>query len=156
MAKKKNALQRWLGKLPLLTKVIVAITLVIGLAGGAIVCTVLFDKDTFELKGSKQVSLTVSAENYVYREEGVTAVCFAQDVSDTLKVVLSEGIVDNGDGTYTIPTDKAGVYTMTYTVECFKFGESREDGAVKRIRVFTVDEVENDGKDAGLGGEVSD
>ena len=156
MAKKKNALQRWLGKLPLLTKVIIALALVVGLAGGAIVCTVLFDKDTFELKGSKQVSLTVSAENYVYREEGVTAVCFAQDVSDTLKVELSEGIVDNGDGTYTIPTDKAGVYTLTYTVECFKFGESREDGAVKLIRVFTVDEVENDGKDAGLGGEVSD
>lgn len=159
MAAKKSAfekgLKKWFKKLPLLTKVVAALALVIGIAGGAVICTVLFDRDTFELKGAKQISLEVSEENYVYREEGVTAICFAQDVSGTLKKELSEGIIDNGDGTYTIPTNKAGIYTITYTVDCYKFGEDREDGTpIKRIRVFTVDEVEDDGKNEGLDEEV--
>ncbi|MBE6703209.1 MAG: DUF5011 domain-containing protein [Ruminococcaceae bacterium] len=148
-------MKKWLKKLPAVTKAVALIALVLGIVGGAVFCTLAFQKDDFELKGTKQFSLTVCEESYTYTEEGVVAICFGRDVSDTLKIEFSEGIVDNGNGTYTIPTDKAGIYTITYTVDCYKFGENREDGTpIKRIRVFTVDEVEEDGRAAGLDEEV--
>ena len=152
----EKSLKKWLKRLPTVTKVLTALALILGIAGGALFCTMAFRKDHFELKGQKQFSLEVATEHYVYTEEGVEAISMGRDVSDTLKIELSDGIVDNGDGTYTIPTDKAGVYTITYTVSGKKFGEERRDGTpIKRIRVFTVDEVEDDGKDAGLDEEVS-
>ena len=40
----------------------------------------------------------------------------------------------------------AGTYTITYTVECFKFGQDAPNGPIKRVRVFTVNEVEEDGR----------
>ena len=147
----ERRIKKWLRSLPMLTKVLAVTALILGIACGAIFCTLAFRNDDFYLNGTKQISLTVSDESYLYTEEGVTAICFGRDVSGTLKIECSEGIIDHGNGTYTIPTDKAGIYTITYTFDCYKLGEDREDGQpIKRIRVFTVDEVEEDGKNNGL------
>ena len=132
------------------TKVIAVLCLVVGIALGAVICLSMFKNDDFVLKGQKQFSLNVGDEAMVYTEEGVEAICFGKDVSGTLKVVASAGIVCNADGTYTIPTDKEGVYTLTYTVDCYKFGEAREGGPIKRIRTFTVDAAVQDSIGEGL------
>ena len=128
------------------TKAIAVIALLAGILGGAIFCHVSFQNDRFLLKGETQISLTANGESFTYTEEGVEAVCFGRDASDKLSVSASEGVVKNADGSYTIPTDKEGVYTLTYTVDCYKFGEKSPNGVIKRIRVFTVDALEDDGK----------
>lgn len=138
--------KRKLKGLHLVTKAIAVIALLVGILGGALFCHFSFQNDRFLLKGETQISLTASGEGFTYAEQGVEAVCFGRDVSDKLSVSASEGVIKNVDGTYTIPTDKEGVYTLTYTVDCYKFGEKSPNGVIKRIRVFTVDALENDGK----------
>ncbi len=136
------------------TKVIAVLCLVVGIVAGALVCIAMSKNDHFVLKGETQFSFSVGEEAYVYTEEGVDAVCFGRDVSGKASVEASEGIVKNADGTFTIPTDKEGVYTLTYTVDCIKFGENAPNGVIKRIRVFYVDAVEDDGR-GDLGEEVA-
>lgn len=127
------------------TKVIAALCLVAGIVLGAVVCLAMFKNDRFVLKGQSQFSMSVG-DSYAYADEGVEAVCFGRDVTDKMTVTLSEGITKDGSGKYVIPTDKAGVYTITYTVDCYKFGVDGPNGEIKRIRVFTVNEVEEDGR----------
>ena len=128
------------------TKAVAVICLILGIAIGAGSCLLIFQNDHFVLKGETQVSLKVGDAPYTYREEGVDAVCFGMDVSGKAYTVPSEGITVNEDGSFTIPTDKEGVYTLTYTVDAFKFGEKAPNGQIKRIRVFTVDVAETDGR----------
>ena len=142
----KRSTKKAVKKLHPATIAISVLCLMLGLAIGAMLCHIMSQQDHFTLKGESTLSLNVSDKAYTYTEEGVDAVCFGRDVSDKLTVVADEGVVDNGDGTYTIPTDKAGVYTLTYTVDCFKFGEKAPNGGIKRVRVFYVDVTENDGR----------
>ena len=51
----------------------------------------------------------------------------------------------DANGNYIIPTDKEGVYTITYTVNAYKF-QKGENGVIKRIRTFTVNAAEEDGR----------
>ena len=83
-------------------------------------------------------------ESYTYREEGVEAFSFGRDVSGKVKVETS--LEKNEQGDYIIPTDKEGVYTIVYTVDCFKFGEKATNGQIRRIRTFTVNSNEEDGR----------
>ena len=157
MAEKKRNLERYSEKgqkklkkkiknLHPATKAVAVICLILGIAIGAGVCLLTFQNDRFVLKGETQFSLKVGDEPYTYREEGVEAVCFGMDVSGKSYAVPSQGITVNEDGSFTIPTDKEGVYTITYTVDAFKFGEKAPNGQIKRIRVFTVDVAETDGR----------
>ena len=52
----------------------------------------------------------------------------------------------DAEGRYIVPLDREGVYTITYTVDALKFGESAPNGVVKRVRVFTVSAAEEDGR----------
>ena len=83
------------------------------------------------------------------------AYCFGRDVSDKLSVEVSEGITKDANGNYVIPAEE-GVYTITYTVDCIKFGENAPNGIIKRIRVFSVDAVEDDGRGGTVSEEVAD
>ena len=112
--------------------------------GGALFSLYSFREDRFLLKGESNFSLDVG-EVYTYAEQGVEAICFGRDVSH--KLTVETDLEKDANGNYIIPTDKAGVYTITYTVDCLKFGEKAPNGVVKRIRVFTVNEVEEDGRD---------
>ena len=126
------------------TKVIAVLCLVAGLALGAAVCLALSQKDHFTLKGETQFSIDAGTA-YIYQEQGVEAVCFGRDVSNKLNVEVSEGITADANGNYVIPAEE-GVYTITYTVDCLKFGESAPNGVIKRIRTFTVNAAEEDGR----------
>lgn len=150
--KGKKKLRKWVKALHPATKAAAVICLILGVAIGAVFCLTSFKNDHFLLKGQTQISLQVG-DSYVYAEEGVDAVCFGRDVSHKLKV--DTALEKDANGNYIIPTDQEGVYTITYTVDCFKFGENAPNGVIKRIRVFTVDAVEEDGKADDLSEEVS-
>lgn len=126
------------------TKIIAVLALVAGIVIGAVACLMLFKNDRFVLQGSTQISLDAGTA-YVYEEEGVEAYCFGMNVCDDVTVTLGKGVEKLADGRYQIPAE-AGVYTITYTVDCYKFGPDGPNGEIKRIRVFTVNEVEEDGK----------
>lgn len=126
------------------TKVIAVLSLVVGLVIGAAVCIAMSKKDHFTLKGDTRFSIDAGTA-YTYTEQGVEAICFGRDVSNKLNVEVSEGITTDANGNYVIPAEE-GVYTITYTVDCLKFGENAPNGVIKRIRVFTVAASEDDGR----------
>ena len=140
---KKSQAEKALRRLHPATKAVIVLCLVIGIVGGALFSLKSFQNDRFLLKGESSFSLDVG-EEYAYAEEGVEAICFGRDVSGKLHVETA--LEKNAAGEYVIPTDKPGVYTITYTVDCLKFGEKAPNGVIKRIRVFTVNEVEEDGR----------
>ena len=78
-----------------------------------------------------------------FEEEGVEAIQFGRDVSG--KVAVETELQKDANGNYVIPTDKEGVYTITYTVDAYKF-QKGENGVIKRIRTFTVNAAEEDGR----------
>ena len=145
MASRKidKQMKKKLKKMHPVTKAVAVLFLVIGIAGGALFSLHTFKNDRFLLKGESNFSVDVG-QPYTYTEEGVEAVCFGRDVSD--KLTVETKLEKDAEGNYIIPTDKAGVYTITYTVDCLKFGEKAPNGVIKRIRVFTVNEVEEDGR----------
>ena len=144
--KAKRRVRRWVKNLHPVIKVLCVVCLLVGIACGAAYCLITFPNDRFVLKGSTQFSIDVGAEGstYLYEEEGLEAVCFGRDVSG--KLYIETELQQNADGKYIIPTDKEGVYTITYTVDAFKFGEKGPNGVIKRIRVFTVSAGEEDGR----------
>lgn len=124
------------------TKVLAALCLVIGLAAGFAVCTVMSKNDHFTLKGDTAFSIDVGTA-YTYTEQGVEAICFGRDVSGKLQVETT--LQKDANGNYIIPTDEEGVYTITYTVDAYKF-QKGENGVIRRIRTFTVNAAEEDGR----------
>ncbi len=124
------------------TKVLAVLFLVIGIGVGGAVCFLLSKNDRFELKGDTSFSISVG-DSYTYEEQGVEAVCFGRDVSGKLQVETE--LTQDENGNYIIPTDKEGVYTITYTVDAWKF-QKGENGVIKRIRTFTVNAAEEDGR----------
>ena len=142
----KRYAKRTFKKLHSATKVAMALALLVGIAAGALVCLFVSKNDRFVLKGESSFSLDVTegAAPYLYTEEGVEAYCFGRDVSGKLKV--ESDLERDAEGRYMIPTDREGVYTITYTVDALKFGESAPNGVVKRVRVFTVSAAEEDGR----------
>ena len=141
MANRKN-LSKAARKLHTVTKIVIVLSLAVGIGIGFGVCSLLSAGDDFRLEGDTAITLDVGAagSTYFYAEEGVTAICFGRDVSDTLQVETE--LERDAEGHYVIPTDRAGVYTITYTVDCLKFGDKMPGGAIKRIRVFTVTAAE--------------
>lgn len=123
------------------TKAAMIGALLVGIVLGAALVLLVSVNDRFVLKGEKSYSVDLG-EPYYYEEEGVEAVCFGLDVADKLTVETS--LEKDSEGRYIIPTDKEGVYTITYTVDCFKFGEHAPNGEIKCIRTFTVSAAEEE------------
>ena len=126
------------------TKVLAVLFLIIGLAAGVLVCTMMGENDHFTLKGDTALSLDAGS-TYLYTEEGVDAVSFGFDCSTKFTVEMSEGITKDANGNYVIPAQE-GVYTLTYTLDDFKFSGKLGGETIKRIRVFTVNTSEEDGR----------
>lgn len=124
------------------TKVFAVLFLLIGIAAGFAVCTLMSKNDHFVLLGDQNFSVDVG-ESYTYTEQGVEAICFGRDVST--KLTVETDLEQDANGNYIIPTDKEGVYTITYTVDAYKF-QKGENGVIKRIRTFTVNAAEEDGR----------
>lgn len=125
------------------TKIIAVLALLLGIGAGVLAAFSVSKNDRFLLKGESAHSIEVG-ESYTYREEGVEAFSFGRDVSGKVKVETS--LEKNEQGDYIIPTDKEGVYTIVYTVDCFKFGGKTHKEPIRRIRTFTVNSNEEDGR----------
>jgi len=139
----KKSLKKFWRKLHNTTKVLAVLFLLVGLAAGAFISISMSADDRFILKGATAHSLEVGTA-FTYAEEGFEAVCFGRDVSGDVQIETT--LEKDAAGNYVIPTDAAGVYTITYTVDAFKFGKNAPNGEVKRIRVFTVEAAEEDGR----------
>ena len=131
-------------KLPALTKFLVVLFLIVGIALGALCCIVFSKNDRFVLKGETQISIEAGAA-FVYKEQGVEAVCFGRNCADQVKVSAGEGITKDENGNYVIPAEE-GVYTLTYTLDNLKFGGKLGGEKILRIRTFVVDAKEEDGR----------
>ena len=139
----KSQAKRAIRNLHPATKIAAVLFLLLGIAAGAFYTVRVSVNDRFELCGASAYSVDVGA-SFTYAEEGVEAVAFGRDVSGKLTVETT--LEQDANGNYIIPTEKEGVYTITYTVDSFKFGEKSPNGVIKRIRVFTVEADEEDGK----------
>ena len=139
--------KKTVGRLHPATLTVAILFLVLGILAGAVGCYFLSRGDRFELKGTKTFSLDVggAGETYLYTEEGAEAVCFGIDVSDKLSADTT--LKKNAAGQYIIPLDKEGTYTITYTVDAFKFGKNAPNGEIRRVRSFVVTaQGEEDGR----------
>lgn len=141
--KTQKGAKRAVKKLHPATKVIAVLCLLVGIAAGVFYTLHVSADDRFLLRGNTTYSVDLG-DSFAYTEEGVEAVSFGRDVSGKLRVETS--LQKDAAGNYIIPTDKEGVYTITYTVDCFKFGEHAPNGVIKRIRTFTVCGSEEDGR----------
>lgn len=140
----KKSAKKALRKTHPATILVAVLCLVAGIAAGSITAVHVSKNDRFLLVGESAYSVDMGT-SFTYREEGVEAVSFGRDVSG--KVHVETTLEKDAAGNYIIPTDKEGVYTITYTVDAFKFGENAPNGVVKRIRTFTVSGSEEDGRD---------
>lgn len=142
----KRYAKRSFKKLHAATKFAMALAILAGIVVGAFVCLHVSKNDRFVLKGESSFffDVTEGGAPYLYTEQGVEAYCFGRDVSG--KLTVETDLERDAEGRYVIPTDREGVYTITYTVDALKFGENAPNGVVKRVRVFTVSAVEEDGR----------
>lgn len=143
----KRYAKKGIKKLHAATKLAMVVALLLGLCAGAFVCLQISKNDRFLLKGQTSFSIDLAeagAAPYLYAEQGVEAYCFGRDVSG--KLTVETDLERDTEGRYMIPTDKEGVYTITYTVDALKFGEKAPNGVIKRMRVFTVTAGEEDGR----------
>ena len=126
------------------TKALTVLCLLVGIALGAVVCTAMSKKDHFTLKGQTQLSLEAGTP-FVYVEEGFEAKGFGMDCSAKVKVQASRGITMDENGNFIIPAEE-GIYTLTYTVDHIKYSGKLGGEQLQRIRVFTVNASEEDGR----------
>ena len=142
--KAKRSAKKKIKKLHPATKILAVLFLVIGLGAGFFACGLLSANDRFELKGGKQISLEAGS-TYTYAEEGYEAVAFGLDCAGKVQIEASKGITVDANGNYVIPAEE-GIYTLTYTVNSLKFNGKLGGEKIQRIRVFTVDAAEEDGR----------
>ena len=140
----KRTAKKKIKKLHPLTKALAVLFLIVGLGAGFFACGFLSRNDHFELIGSKQISLE-AGNTYTYVEEGYEAIAFGLDCAGKVQVEAGKGITVDANGNYVIPAEE-GVYTLTYTVDSLKFGGKLGGEKIQRIRVFTVDAAEEDGR----------
>ena len=140
----KRTAKKKVKKLHPLTKFLAVLFLIVGVGLGALACTFFSKNDRFVLKGDTQFSIEAGTA-FVYEEQGVEAVAFGLSCESKVKVEASRGITKDASGNYVIPAEE-GVYTLTYTVENLKFGGKLGGEKIQRIRTFTVDAAEEDGR----------
>lgn len=138
----RRTAKKLMRKIPLAVKAVMVLLLLIGIAGGYFAVKWVSKNDRFVLKGQTTYSVEAGA-GFTYHDEGVDAVCFGRDVSGKMQVETA--LQKNAAGDYVIP-DEEGVYTITYTVDCLKFGDKNPNGQIKRIRTFSVSTSEEDGR----------
>ena len=97
----------------------------IGYFGGEYLCV----NDRFTLNGETHIVIEQGTE-YTYFEEGATVISLGRDISS--EVMVETDLTATENGTYPIDTSVEKVYTITYTVDDFRYG------SVKKIRFITV------------------
>ena len=134
MANKKieKKLNKYIKKLPTLTKVIAVLVFLVSLIGTFGVSFIIQKNDKFELKGEKVITMYVGGS---YTEpslnDAVECISFGRNVINTVSINKSETTYNKD----TSPLE-AGVYYIVYNTSDFKYSE------ITRIRKIIVNEVE--------------
>lgn len=134
MANKKieKKLNKYIKKLPTLTKVIAVLVFLVSLIGTFGVSFVIQKEDKFELKGEKVITMYVGGS---YTEpslnDAIECISFGRNVINTVSINESETTYNKD----TSPLE-AGVYYIVYNTSDFKYSE------ITRIRKIVVNEVE--------------
>lgn len=132
-------------KIPKTVKIIALVLFVIGNAVGGFFGAMICKNDTFELLPYEGKFL-VGCESTI-TVPGVKIISYGKDVSSSVNAELSEGLVQNEDGTITIEdTSVEGVYYIIYTTSNFKFSK------IKKIRYIYVNNLEDTGESVSEGG----
>ena len=105
--------------------IFLALGFAIGYFGGEYLCA----NDHFTLNGETHIVIEQGTE-YTYFEEGATVISLGRDISS--EVMVETDLTATENGTYPIDTSVEKVYTITYTVDDFRYG------SVKKIRFITV------------------
>ena len=128
----KKKLNKYIKKLPTLTKVIAVLVFLVSLIGTFGVSFVIQKNDKFELKGEKVITMYVGGS---YTEpslnDAIECISFGRNVIDTVSINESETTYNKD----TSPLE-AGVYYIVYNTSDFKYSE------ITRIRKIVVNEVE--------------
>ena len=134
MANKKieKKLNKYIKKLPTLTKVIAVLVFLVSLIGTFGVSFIIQKDDKFELKGEKVITMYVGGS---YTEpslnDAIECISFGRNVINTVSINESETTYNKD----TSPLE-AGVYYIVYNTSDFKYSE------ITRIRKIVVNEVE--------------
>ena len=96
-----------------------------GYFGGEYLCV----NDCFALNGETHITVKQGTA-YTYYEEGATVISLGRDLSS--EVIIETDLTPTENGTYPIDTSVEQTYTITYTVDDFRYG------SVKKIRFITV------------------
>ena len=138
MAEKKSGWDAWnkkkarkaLRKLHAGYLIVIAVSLIIGVAAGGFYAHTLTANDEFTLCGQKTNTVTVG-EELSYTDEGIKCISMGKDLSDKVEIKTNMTVSPDGK-TYSGDTNLVGEYYITYTVT-----EGRYAG-LSRVRVFTV------------------
>ena len=93
--------------------VIVAVALVIGLAGGYFLASAICAGDAFALNGQKETAVKIGDE-IKYTDEGIKYISYGKDLSAAY--TLKTNLTKNSDGSYTGDTSEETEYYIIYTV----------------------------------------
>ena len=138
MVKRKSAAEKALKKIHPAYVVIIALSLVIGLAVGYFAANFIYSKDTLELVGDK-ISYVSTGESVSYPDEGVKYISKGKDLSDKVEIETNMALVD---GKYTgTPSEDNELYII------YKITEGRAKGQTL-YRVFRVNAVLQKGGEA--------
>ena len=128
----KKKLNKYIKKLPTLTKVIAVLVFLVSLIGTFGVSFVIQKNDKFELKGEKVITMYVGGS---YTEpslnDAIECISFGRNVINTVSINESETTYNKD----TSPLE-AGVYYIVYNTSDFKYSE------ITRIRKIIVNEIE--------------
>ncbi len=134
--RKKTSAQRELKRLHPAYIVIIALALVIGLAGGYLVGNFMYGKDTLKLKGEK-ITYVQQGQSVSYSNEGIKYISGGKDLSRKVKIETNMTLVD---GKYTGTPDSENELYIVY-----KITSGRAKGE-SLYRVFRISEDGGDGK----------
>lgn len=109
--------------------VIWALALILGIGAGMLYGMFTCRKDCFELNGAKEFTFAVG-EELEFVDPKVKVIEFGRNIADKVEVETNMTVKENG--TYTVDTDKPGVYYIKYTVDSVRYGE------ICRIRTITI------------------
>ena len=141
----EKALKKLWKKIPKTVKIIALVLFVLGNAVGGFFGAMICKNDTFELL-PYEAKFLVGCESTI-NVPGVKIISYGKDVSNQVNAELSEGLVQNQDGTITIEdTSIEGVYYIIYTTTNFKFSK------IKKIRYIYVNNLEDFGESVSVGG----
>ena len=129
----QNKVKKYAKKVKPLTWILAIVFLAVGAGAGYLTITQVCKNDTIEVLGTKAITYNTGAGTVAYTDEGIKAIVFGQDVSESVEI---ESNLEKVGDQYQIDLSTEGDYYIKYTITHFKFG------TVVKYRTITVEEVQ--------------